>query len=40
MYDHKIDQHMNGGTHSSGKPFSCKPNGPSILDKAVGRNDK
>ena len=40
IYDYKMDQYMNGGKHSSGEPFSFKPNGPSLLDKVAGRNGK
>jgi hypothetical protein len=40
IYEYKMDQFMNGGKHSSGKPFSFKPNGPSILEKVTGRNGK
>jgi len=40
LYEYKMDQYMNGGKHSSGKPFSFKPNGPSILEKVTGRNGK
>jgi len=40
IYEYKIDQYMNDGTHSSGKPFSFKPNGPSIVEKFIGRNGK
>lgn len=40
IYEYKMDQYMNGGKHSSGKPFSFKPNGPSILEKVTGRNGK
>ena len=40
IYEYKIDQYMNSGKHSSGKPFSFKSNGPSILEKFTGRNDK
>ena len=37
IYEYKVDQAMNNGKHSSGKDFSFKPNGPSVLEKAVGR---
>ncbi len=40
IYEYKTDQYMNDGKHSSGKPFSFKPNGPSILEKVTGRNGK
>lgn len=40
MYEYKMDQYINGGKHSSAKPFSFKPNGPSIIEKFTGRNDK
>jgi hypothetical protein len=39
IYEYKMDQYMNGGKHSSGKPFSFKSNGPSIVEKFTGRID-
>ena len=38
LYEYQMDKYMNDGQHSSGKPFSFKPNGPSILEKFTGRN--
>lgn len=40
IYEYKMDQYINDGKHSFGKPFSFKPNGPSILEKFTGRNGK
>jgi hypothetical protein len=40
IFEYKMDQHINGGKHSSGEPFSFKSNGPSILEKFTGRHDK
>jgi hypothetical protein len=40
IYEYKMDEYLNGGKHSSGKPFSFKPNGQSILDKVIDRNGK
>lgn len=40
IYEYRTDEYMNGGKHSSGNPFSFKPNGPSILEKVAGRNGK
>jgi hypothetical protein len=40
IYEYKVDQLINGGKHSSGKPFAFNPNGPSLLDKIAGRNGK
>ena len=40
IYEYTMDEYINDGKHSSGKPFSFKPNGPSILEKLTGRNDK
>jgi len=40
IYEYKVDQYMNDGQHSSGKPFSFEPNGSSILDKVTGRNSR
>jgi hypothetical protein len=37
MFKYKADVYMNNGLHSSGQPFSFKPNGPSIIDQFVGR---
>ena len=38
IYEYKVDQIMNDGKHSSEKPFSFKDNGPSILEKYIGRD--
>ena len=38
IYEYQMDKFMNEGQHSSGKPFSFKPNGPSILEDLIGRN--
>ena len=35
-----MDQSINGGKHSLGKPFNFEPNGPSIVEKLTGRKDK
>ena len=40
IYEYKMDQYINGGKHSSGKPFSFKPNGQSIIEKFTGKNGK
>lgn len=38
IYKYKVDQYLNEGKH---KPFSFKPhNGPSMLDKVIGRDGK
>ena len=40
IYEYKMDQYVNDGKHSYGKPFNFKPNGSSIIEKFTGRNDK
>lgn len=40
LYEYETDKYMNGGDHSSGKKFSFKPNGPSILEKVTGPGGK
>ena len=35
IYEYQVDKFMNGGQHSSGQPFSFKPNGPSMLENVV-----
>jgi hypothetical protein len=40
IYEYKVDEFLNGGKHSTGKPFSFEPNGASLLDKFVKRNVK
>ena len=37
VYEYKLDQYLNSGKHSSGKPFSFKPNGPSMLEKVINK---
>ena len=38
IYEYQADKYINNGQHSSGKPFSFKPNGPSILENLTGRD--
>jgi hypothetical protein len=37
VYEYQVEKSLNNGKHPSGKPFFFKPNGPSILEKCVGR---
>jgi hypothetical protein len=38
IYEYQMDKFINKGQHSSGKPFTFKPNGSSILENLTGRN--
>ena len=40
VYKYQTDKYINGGTHSSGKPFSFTDNGPSLVDNLAGRYGK
>jgi hypothetical protein len=40
IYEYQMDKYMNGGKHSSNKPFEFRPNGPSIIDKFTNRNNR
>ena len=40
IYEYKMDEYLNSGKHSSGKPFNFEPNGPSIVEKLTRRYGK
>jgi ABC-type uncharacterized transport system ATPase component len=40
IYEYQMDKFINKSQHSSGKPFTFKPNKSSILENLTGRNER